>query len=316
MEDIFGQESLQYEDIDLYHYTSLYALNKICKNRTIRLTDYRFLNDETELKYGVNELESFITNYYGQDDLSILKELLHWVKKNHSLYCVWCGPANDGGIIVDWRTCTDTKIYTLSLTHGEVGEDNPFMWKNYAPKGCRIKFNSEKLLKYCGLINDQYLTRGSINLIKGEVIYGNAQRLPLSLVNMKNLEGINFMFNAFNEFYQLCALHKTEKYKLENEYRIGYRFLDEWFIDNFAYDMTGQHRLVRRILPEETGKPQIELLDFPIEEIIQSIVVSPWLKGNFNLHEIEELCEQTLGHKIPVEFSLRTIEECEAAENL
>lgn len=210
MEDKFRQEILQYVHIDLYHYTSLYALNEICKNRTIRFTDYRYLNDKQELTYGINELESFIANYHGQEDLSILKELLHWVKKNHTLYCVWCGSANDGGIIVNWRTCTDTKIYTLSLTHDEVGADNPFMWENYAQKGYRIKLNSEKVLRYWANTRSIPHQRRCY-MIRGKVEYGDVQRFPRFLVYMKNLEGNNFMINAFNEFYQLCALHKTEK---------------------------------------------------------------------------------------------------------
>lgn len=42
---------IQYEDIDLYHYTSLASLFAILQNETIRLTDYRFLNDTQELIY-------------------------------------------------------------------------------------------------------------------------------------------------------------------------------------------------------------------------------------------------------------------------
>lgn len=36
---------IQYPKIDLYHYTSIGSLFSILQNETIRLTDYRFLND-------------------------------------------------------------------------------------------------------------------------------------------------------------------------------------------------------------------------------------------------------------------------------
>lgn len=306
---------LHFEHEELYHYTSIDALYAICNSRTIRFTDYRYLNDTQELIFGIKQLESFINSYQGHENLSILQELLRWVKNNQSTYFIWRGPAENGGIITERRTCTDTKIYTLSLTHNP---DNPFMWKNYAKEGCRIKLNSEKLFLYCSHIQDQYVSRGTINIIRGDVKYGaQVQLLPYTLLHLQKLEGDNnFILNAFNEFYQLCALHKAEKYTLENEYRIGFRFLDEWFVDNFAYDIMGQRRLVRKILPKETGKPQIELLNFPIGEIFESIVISPYLKDTFCLTKINELCSQTLGREIPVEFSLHTVEECEAAENI
>lgn len=49
---------IQYEDIDLYHYTSLASLFAILQNETIRLTDYRFLNDTQELSYADTLVES------------------------------------------------------------------------------------------------------------------------------------------------------------------------------------------------------------------------------------------------------------------
>ena len=41
--------SVKYEVEQLYHYTSLNTLHAILQNKTIRLTDYRFLNDMQEL---------------------------------------------------------------------------------------------------------------------------------------------------------------------------------------------------------------------------------------------------------------------------
>ncbi len=51
---------IQYEDIDFYHYTSLASLFAILQNETIRLTDYRFLNDTQELSYATHWLKALL----------------------------------------------------------------------------------------------------------------------------------------------------------------------------------------------------------------------------------------------------------------
>lgn len=51
---------IQYPKIDLYHYTSIGSLFSILQNETIRLTDYRFLNDTQELSYALNWLKDYL----------------------------------------------------------------------------------------------------------------------------------------------------------------------------------------------------------------------------------------------------------------
>ena len=51
--------SVKYEVEQLYHYTSLNTLHAILQNKTIRLTDYRFLNDMQELFFATEKLKKF-----------------------------------------------------------------------------------------------------------------------------------------------------------------------------------------------------------------------------------------------------------------
>ena len=51
--------SIKYEVEQLYHYTSLNTLHAILQNKTIRLTDYRFLNDMQELFFATEKLKKF-----------------------------------------------------------------------------------------------------------------------------------------------------------------------------------------------------------------------------------------------------------------
>ncbi|MEJ1378146.1 MAG: DUF2971 domain-containing protein [Candidatus Sedimenticola sp. (ex Thyasira tokunagai)] len=48
--------------MSLYHYTDLHAVHSILKNKTIRLTDIRFLNDTEELRDGLTTLEETLLN--------------------------------------------------------------------------------------------------------------------------------------------------------------------------------------------------------------------------------------------------------------
>lgn len=50
--------SIKYEVEQLYHYTSLNTLHAILQNKTIRLTDYRFLNDMQELFFATEKLKN------------------------------------------------------------------------------------------------------------------------------------------------------------------------------------------------------------------------------------------------------------------
>ena len=51
--------SVKYEVEQLYHYTSLNTLHAILQNKTIRLTDYRFLNDMQELFFATEKLKKY-----------------------------------------------------------------------------------------------------------------------------------------------------------------------------------------------------------------------------------------------------------------
>ena len=64
---------IKYPEIDLYHYTSIESLMSILQNETIRLTDYRFLNDTQELSYALAWLKSILQSR-SEDDF--VKKLL------------------------------------------------------------------------------------------------------------------------------------------------------------------------------------------------------------------------------------------------
>lgn len=46
--------SEEIEDNHIYHYTKYHAVKLILKNKSLRFSDFRFLNDGKEIKYSLN----------------------------------------------------------------------------------------------------------------------------------------------------------------------------------------------------------------------------------------------------------------------
>ena len=72
---------IQYPKIDLYHYTSIGSLFSILQNETIRLTDYRFLNDTQELSYALDWLKDYLApkaeEEFGKKALTAVDNIEH-----------------------------------------------------------------------------------------------------------------------------------------------------------------------------------------------------------------------------------------------
>ena len=159
---------IEYPDIPLYHYTSLGALLGIIENKTIRLTDYRFLNDTSELIFAIDELQKSIDLFSQNPYCSHIVEVLENIKKEEVLYLpITVGEHGENIIIPEMR---NVHYYVLSLSKKA---DKLPMWKMYAKNGCCIKFNSQKINAFFDDFRDRYIGKGIFNTIKGDVLYGS-----------------------------------------------------------------------------------------------------------------------------------------------
>lgn len=135
--------SIKYEVEQLYHYTSLNTLHAILQNKTIRLTDYRFLNDIQELFFATEKLKKYIQ---GNPTINEREELLTAVQNIESGKISKSKTVGYlGDKILISPLLSDTNYYVLSLSNAR---DNIAMWKMYAPEGCCMKFNSQKLFEF------------------------------------------------------------------------------------------------------------------------------------------------------------------------
>lgn len=265
---------IQYPKIDFYHYTSLGNLTSIIQNRTIRLTDYRFLNDIQEVNYALDKIEKASreqnNNYTSQIVTAIDNIRNGQVVLNKTTL-------KDG---VDYLTPKNESVnyYTLSLSQKR---DELPLWKMYAKNGCCIKFNSQKTLEFFHSFRDRNFNSGVDNISYGEVLYGN---------NIVLNSAIDLLVSKFNQFsnqlmiydtiMQIALTSKCETFGYEKEYRIAVPFFKELVSDSEKYEFVVSDNII---------KPQIEFKNFPVNEITEEIIISPFLSGDIVKKGVEEL---------------------------
>lgn len=264
--------SIKYEVEQLYHYTSLNTLHAILQNKTIRLTDYRFLNDMQELFFATEKLKKYIQ---GNPTINEREELLTAVQNIESGKISKSKTVGYlGDKILISPLLSDTNYYVLSLSNAR---DNIAMWKMYAPEGCCMKFNSQKLFEFFYSFRDEHLPQGLTNIIRGQVHYGDDQQMS-HMVNFMSSD-INKLMIYYN-ILQYCLLQKDKAFAYEQEYRIALPFESEYLDDSCSREF---------IISETLIKPQIEFKNFPISEILEEVIISPFVKSELTHMGVQEL---------------------------
>ena len=261
---------IQYPKIDLYHYTYIGSLFSILQNETIRLTDYRFLNDTQELSYALNWLKDYLApkaeEEFGKKVLTAIDNVEHGkIERIKSI--------SDGSPYMQRYLC-DIHYYILSLSRRY---DDLAMWRMYAKDGCCIKFNSQKLKEFFYGFRDANLEKGLMNLIDGEVEYE---------IKESTRHAINYFYSIknelmiYDEILMFCLLFKSPSFSFEHEYRMGIPFEDQYLGENCSKEF---------LLSGTTIRPQLELKNFPIRDIIEEITISPFVTSELTKIGIQEL---------------------------
>lgn len=261
---------IQYEDIDLYHYTSLASLFAILQNETIRLTDYRFLNDTQELSYATHWLKALLQPMAENEFVQKLLTAIENIEQGKVERLKGIG---EDLPYLQWNMC-DLNYYILSLSQNY---DDLAMWRMYAKDGCSIKFNSQKLKEFFYGFRDANLEKGLMNLIDGEVEYE---------IKESTRRAINYFYSIknelmiYDEILMFCLLFKSPSFSFEHEYRMGIPFEDQYLGENCSKEF---------LLSGTTIRPQLELKNFPIRDIIEEITISPFVTSELTKIGIQEL---------------------------
>lgn len=261
---------IQYPKIDLYHYTSIGSLFSILQNETIRLTDYRFLNDTQELSYALNWLKDYLApkdeEEFGKKVLTAIGNIEHG--KMERIKSV------GGGSPYMQRCLCDIHYYVLSLSRRY---DELPMWRMYAKDGCCIKFNSQKLKEFFYGFRDANLGKGLMNPVDGEIQYEINEELKNSIIFHYNLKNELMLYDDIVRF---CLLVKSPSFSFEHEYRMGIPFEDQYLGENCSKEFS---------LSGTTIRPQLELKNFPVRDIIEEITISPFVTSELTKIGIQEL---------------------------
>lgn len=108
--------------------------------------------------------------------------------------------------------------------------------------------------------------------------------------------GANLEPNIGYSARQICILNKDEAYKYESEYRIGINYVDTALIDGTSVKK-------QFVIKDGLIKPQIELADFAVEELIEEIIVSPYNNFDCAVLGVQELVHWFAKKDIPVRAS-------------
>lgn len=274
-------KKIKYENYNLYHYTSLSTLLAIIQNKTIRLSDYRFLNDKQELTYAIERLKEIAqdqSNVFSRkltnvlNDISIGKAVLPFTDESTDNLA----KSIDNPIGIKFQKY-DLSYYVLSLSEKC---DDLAMWKMYAKLGCCIKFNSQILLEYFHNIRDRHFLKGICNICYGKIRYDES--IDQQIHNFMKFENqiSNLDINLYDGAWRWCLLNKCNSFAYEKEFRIAIPFSPKFLMGEESYKF---------IITDGFIKPQIEFNNFPVDNVIEEIVISPYLDTKLVQMGIEEV---------------------------
>ena len=265
----------------LYHYTSADGLKSIIENKTIRFSDYRFLNDIDELEYGKNVFRQVLDELKNETP-QYSEYILQWedelkvIEKGKIKYLKPVSPAENGAVNCVLCESENFHYYILSLT--TLG-DNKDMWNMYSGNnpGYRIKINGNELMKYFYNIRDSYMSKG--------ILFSTEHRMPVFYGNNANKfikESLKLEFSIgnpsitqFASIFKYLAFVKDEAFRSENEYRLGFCFVDE--MDNSEINSVN----AKKVFMNKNGiiYPYMEFQNFPFVKIVEEIMISPYNKS-------------------------------------
>ena len=150
------------------------------------------------------------------------------------------------------------------------------MWRMYAKDGCCIKFNSQKLKEFFYGFRDANLGKGLMNPVDGEIQYEINEELKNSIIFHYNLKNELMLYDDIVRF---CLLVKSPSFSFEHEYRMGIPFEDQYLGENCSKEFS---------LSGTTIRPQLELKNFPVRDIIEEITISPFVTSELTKIGIQE----------------------------
>jgi hypothetical protein len=198
----------------LYHYTNAAGLIGIIKSQEIWFTEYRHLNDPTELTYGIK----------------IAKQVLATAGANGAIARKFCA-VTTGLLEPEYMTCFDAFVSSFSRKKDDLG-----LWRAYADDGCGFALG---LTPHCiDTIKPDPKHKYFGNIFRGAVVYGerelrglHAKAIKKAISLISAVAGVlagstrdvflqEMAYQLMASIFWNCLTSKHEGYKDENEVRM------------------------------------------------------------------------------------------------
>ena len=283
----------------LYHYTSADGLKSIIENKTIRFSDYRFLNDIYELEYGKKVFKQVLDELKYQepkysDYISQWESELKLIEQGKNKYLKPVSLGKKGTVNCIQCESPNYHYYILSLT---VLGDNKDMWNMYSGNnpGYRIKIKGNELLNYFYSIRDSFIEKGFIFSLdhRMPVFYGKDANEFIKKILLYEFSIGNPSISQSGSIFKYLAFVKDEAFRSENEYRLGFCFVDE--MDNSEINKAN----AKKVFLNKNGNifPYMEFQNFPFAKIVEEIMISLYNKSELAEIGLKELLnENKLSH--------------------
>lgn len=289
----------------LYHYTSADGLKSIIEHKTIRFSDYRFLNDINEIKYGKKVFRQILEELK-KETPQYIEYIGQWEKELNSIergikYLKPVSPAENGAINCIQCESKNFHYYLLSLT--TLG-DNKYMWDMYCGNnpGYRIKINANELLRYFYSIRDSFMNKGFLfsSEHRMSVFYGEDAKKFMKDLLIWEFSMKNPSINQLGSIFKYLAFAKDEAFRSENEYRLGFCFIDE--MDNSEINKENAEKVF--VNKKGTLYPAMEFKNFPFDKIVEGIMISPYNKSELAEIGLKEFLRENKLEHIKIEQSV------------
>lgn len=204
---------------EICHYTSLNGLKSILKNKSIWFSDLDFLNDTSEMEYGLTMIRKYLDENSNNYDNNFIQKIERLCATNKSDY-------------LKLKEDLNSAYYVMSFT---IDEDSLPMWYYYTKdkehKGCNIKFNKDLLMD-----SIKNLQNFKENCIFGKVLYDESEQLNIIKKLFDKIYPIYQKENQKNKIlsqfvvclHLLAVFMKTKCFDVEKEYRLVFRTVDKF----------------------------------------------------------------------------------------
>jgi hypothetical protein len=115
----------------LYHYTTVAGLEGIIRSKSIRASDYRFLNDATEFRYGLNIFERALSSSRLNFCAEIMELINRFLSAKESFSVFIAAFSEQPDLLSQWRGYNSARGYSIGL-------NGDWLTRNADAQKCRL----------------------------------------------------------------------------------------------------------------------------------------------------------------------------------